>query len=447
MTDMITIDPAHEWHHEIPRSIRRHTITGLTLMVLAFGGFGYWAFTAPLAAAVISQGSFVATGRNKIVQHLEGGIIERIYVEEGQFIEEGDSILSLDQTSAKASEREFHLREMRLQATSERLLAEYEEKEELQYSPGLSEVARTDNEVAAILDSQRLTFDITRKGLLNDIALLGNNIETLKIRSRGIEAQLDALRLRSQILAEDIGDKTGLLESGLIRKSELNALRRAQAESEGQVARLQAEDDEVHQMLTKHQAQIDRARALYRQTALDDLGPVAADLESVREKARAARNVLKRSIVRAPVSGVIVRLHYHTPKGVIETGKPIAEILPSDAPLIIETQVPRTEIDDVGLGQKANVRLTALNQRTTPVLFGEVIYVSADSLTEDVGGMAQEIYLSRISISPSEVDRIPGFRPTPGMPVEVMIQTRERTFADYITKPVTDSFSRAFREH
>jgi HlyD family secretion protein len=140
-------------------------------------------------------------------------------------------------------------------------------------------------------------------------------------------------------------------------------------------------------------------------------------------------------------------LHYHTAGGVIETGEPIAEILPSDAPLIIEAQIPRTEIDSVVMGQQATVRLVGLNQRTTPVLSGEVYYVSADALVEDSAGIPQEVYLARISLEPDEMDRVRGFVPTPGMPAEIMIQTEERTFAAYIAKPVTDSMSRAFREH
>ncbi|SRR6056297_518918 len=446
MADITTYDPGREWYFEVPRSIRRHTIIGLTLMAVAFGGFSWWAFTAPLAAAVIAQGSFVATGRNKIVQHLEGGIIENIYVSEGQFVEAGDEILSLDQTSAETSERELFLREIRLQATSERLLAEYQEADDLRFSRRLLDAEAADVEVAAMLDGQKLTFDITRKSLLNDIALLERNIEALKIREGGYAAQLESFALRSEIIAEDIEDKTTLLDRGLVRKSEVNALRRVQAEAEGQVARLTAELEEVQQMLLKHESQIDRARSAYREAALDELGPIAAELESVREKARQARSVLDRSIVRSPVTGTVVRMHYHTPKGVIETGKAIAEILPSDAPLIIETQIARTDIDTVRRGQQATVRLIALNQRTTPVLEGEVFYLSADSLSEDVSGMPQEVYLARISIPTKELDRIPGFAPTPGMPVEVMIQTQERTFADYITKPITDSFSKAFRE-
>lgn len=446
MADITLHDPAAEWHAEVPRSIRTHAIFGLSLMALAFGGFGIWSFTAPLAAAVIAQGSFVATGRNQIVQHLEGGIIETLYVREGDYVNAGDGILSLDQTSAESTERELFLREMRLQAMSERLLAEYREEEDLVFSPTLLEAEDRDLEVAAMLDSQRLTFDITRKSLLSDIALLESNVEALKIRDGGYAAQLDAFETRAGIIAEDIADKESLLEKGLVRKSQVNALLRVQAEAVGQVARLRAELEEVQETLRKQEEQIVRARASYRQTALDELGPVAAELESVREKSRQARSVLDRAVVRAPVSGTVVRMHYHTAGGVIETGKPIAEILPSGAPLIIEAQVARTDIDAVTRGQYAIVRLVALNQRTTPVLTGEVFYLSADALLEDVAGMPKEVYLARISIPVEELDRVPGFAPTPGMPVEVMIQTQARTFAEYITKPITDSFSRAFRE-
>jgi len=180
--------------------------------------------------------------------------------------------------------------------------------------------------------------------------------------------------------------------------------------------------------------------------ALDELGVSEADLESVREKSRQASSVLARAVVRAPVDGTVVRLHYYTPGGVIETGKPIAEILPADAPLIIEAQIPRTDIDSVVTGQTATVRLVALNQRTTPVLTGEVFYVSADAVLEEASGIPQEVYLARVSLEPDEMDRVRGFIPTPGMPAEIMIQTEERTFAAYIAKPIVDSMSRAFRE-
>ncbi|WP_171186697.1 HlyD family type I secretion periplasmic adaptor subunit [Ruegeria sp. HKCCC2117] len=450
MNDLVPVknsaDEPQLWYAEVPRSINRLIAIGLIMLLVCFGGFGVWSFSAPLAAAVIAQGSFVATGRNKIVQHLEGGIIEDIKVVEGQSVQAGQVLMTLDQTSAQANERELFIRKLRLQAMTQRLLAEYGEQDRLVFSPDLLE-ASDDVEVMAILDGQKLSFDVSRKTLLNDVALLERNMEALKIRSSGFEAQLDSMMRRAEILQEEYEAKSQLYEKGLVRKGELNTIRRVQAEAEGQQARLQAEAAEINQMLLKYEEQIMRTRSAYREAALDELGVIEADLESVREKSRQARSVLDRAVVRAPVTGTVVRLHYHTPGGVIETGEPIAEILPADAPLIIEAQIPRTEIDSVITGQTASVRLIALNQRTTPVLYGEVFYISADALPEQTTGSPQEVYLARISLTPDELQRVSGFIPTPGMPAEIMIQTEERTFAAYIAKPVSDSMSRAFREH
>ena len=137
----------------------------------------------------------------------------------------------------------------------------------------------------------------------------------------------------------------------------------------------------------------------------------------------------------------------HTAGGVIESGKKILEILPSQAPLIIETQVQSKDIDVVKGGQQATIRLVALNQRTTPVLSGKVFYVSADSLSDATTVVQKrDVYLVRLRIAPEELRRIRGFSPTPGLPVEVMIQTAERTFFDYLTKPIRDSMYRSFLE-
>ncbi len=449
MNDIVPVNTSPSeptvWYAEVPRSINRLIVVGFVMLVVCFGGFGVWAFSAPLAAAVIAQGSFVATGRNKIVQHLEGGIIDDIKVSEGEAVQAGQVLMTLDQTSAEANERELFIRKIRLQAMTERLLAEYGERDKLNFSPDLID-ASNDVEVMTILDGQRLSFDVSRKTLLNDVALLARNMEALRIRASGFEAQLKSMQRRSEILQEEFETKQALFEKGLVRKGDLNTIRRVQAEADGQQARLQAEAAEINQMLLKYEEQISRTRSAYREAALDELGVIEADLESVREKSRQARSVLARAVVRAPVTGTVVRLHYHTPGGVIETGEPIAEILPADAPLIIEAQIPRTEIDSVVTGQDATVRLIALNQRTTPVLSGQVFYVSADALVEDSQGVPQEVYLARISLTPEELKRVRGFVPTPGMPAEIMIQTEERTFAAYIAKPVSDSMSRAFRE-
>lgn len=444
MSDQTVAMPI-QWYEDVPRSVTKFIIFGMTLMLVSFGGFSLWAFRAPLAAAVISQGSFVATGRNKIIQHLEGGIIKDISISEGDTVVAGQVILTLDETSAMASQRELFLRKIRLEASEARILAEYNGEDRLVFPIEIDSL-RSDFEVATILDSQRISFDVAVQGLRNDIALLERNIDALQIRSSGYSTQLSATETQLEILQGDLESKAALLEKGLVRRVEVSAIRRAIAEAEGSIGRLSAEINEFEQISKKYQAQIDQTVGRYRRAALDELQTVQSELESVREKNRRAQGILTRAEVRAPVAGTVVRLHYHTVGGVIESGKAIAEILPSDQPLIIEVQVPRTEIDSVKTGQHATVRLTALNQRTTPVLDGTVYYVSADTIPDKSSGVVQEVYLARVSIPSAELQRVPGFTPTPGMPTEIMIQTAERTFFQYVTKPITDSMTRAFRE-
>lgn len=211
-----------EWFAQVPRSVRRHTIWGLALLALSFGGFGTWAMRAPLAAAVIAQGSFVATGQNKIVQHFEGGIIKEILVSEGDRVEAGQLLLRLDGTQAAAAERELQLRQFRLEATQARLLAEEERRDELRFPPHL-EAAREDIAVAGILDGQELAYRVSHGALENDLALLERSVQALQIRARGYETQLGTHRGQLDLLEAEHADKTALFARGLLRRPELLA--------------------------------------------------------------------------------------------------------------------------------------------------------------------------------------------------------------------------------
>ncbi|WP_114965000.1 HlyD family type I secretion periplasmic adaptor subunit [Alkalilacustris brevis] len=436
---------AAQWYRDVPRSIAKLVVAGTLLLVASLGGFSIWAFGAPLAAAVIAQGSFVATGQNKIVQHLEGGIIKDILVKEGDHVVEGDVLLRLDETSARATNRELLLRRARLEVTEARLIAEHQGQENLVFPEHL-EALRSDPEVAVILDGQAVSFLVSRSGLANDLSLIDRNVDALEFRKTGYVSQREALRQQIELLEEELEAKETLFERGLVQRGDLLALRRAMLEGQGQIARLDAELGEIAEMRARALTQRDRTLDEYSRNALSQLQTVQSELESIREQARRSEGVLHRIDVTAPVGGIIVRLYYHTTGGVIETGRAIAEIVPSDAPLIIETLVARSDIDSVQVGQHAVVRLTALNQRTTPVLNGAVDYISADAVADSAERSNREVYVVRIALRPEELARVSGFAPTPGMPAEVMVQTAERTFAQYIAKPIVDSMSRAFRE-
>jgi len=434
-----------EWYSEVPRSIAKPAMFGFALLVVAFGGFGTWAATAPLAAAVIAAGSFVATGENKIIQHFEGGIIQEILVGEGDHVSAGDPLLRLDGTAASVRQRQLFLRQARLEAMIARLEGVIAGSDEVTF-PAIVADHRQDAEIQSIIDSQLTAFASAQSRLKNEIGLLAQNIEALNFRASGFAHQRDSMKKQLGFLAEEYEGKMSLLDKGLIRKTEIKAIQRAMADAEGQIGRLEAEISETEAQIRKHDRQIEQTVSELKEGALDEIESAQAELDTVREQSREAADVLDRSVVEAPVSGVVVRMHYHTAGGVIESGKKILEILPLEVPLIIETQVQSKDIDAVKTGQRATIRLVALNQRTTPVLDGEVFYVSADSLANSAIEQKKDVYLVRLRISPVELARIKGFAPTPGMPVEVMIQTAERTFVDYLTKPIRDSMSRAFME-
>lgn len=443
-TDLAKIQDL-EWYSEVPRSIRAQTIVGLAILGVSFGGFGVWATTAPLAAAVISQGSFVATGQNKVVQHFEGGIIKDMLVSEGDEVKEGQPLVRLDETAALAKERELFLRRSRLEVIVARLTSQFRGDESMAI-PVPVEAHIGDPDVAAIVESQKLHFDAARVKRTSEVTLLEQNVKSLDFRMQGYVRLRDSMIEQLALLREEHKGKKVLLDKGLLRATEVSAILRAIAEAQGEIGRLEAEISETGAQMIKAEQEIIGTDDKYNEDALDQLQNIQGELDVVREQSREAESVLRRATINAPVSGTVIRLHYHTPGGVIESGKGIMEILPANVPLIIEAQVPRNDIDSVTTGQKATVRLTALNQRTTPVLEGKVFYVSADALQDQNTNAPAEVYVARISLPASELGRVVGFSPTPGMPAEVMIQTGERTFFSYLAKPITDSMSRAFSE-
>jgi HlyD family secretion protein len=433
-----------EWYGQVPRSIHGHAMIGLVLVVLAFGGFGTWAATAPLAAAVISAGSFVATGENKVIQHLEGGIIKDILVSEGDHVVTGQPLIRLDGIAAQVKQRQLFLRQARLEANVARLEAQVADKPDIAF-PAIIADHGNDADITSIVDGQLASFRSANSRRDSEIGLLEQNIKSLKFRAEGFREQSRSMTEQLVFLRDEYKGKLKLLNRGLVRKPEVNAIQRAIADAQGQVGRLDAEVLETNAQAEKFRQQIKQTVTELNQKALDELQSSQSELDTVREEARQARNIVQRSTIDAPVAGTVVRMYYHTSGGVIESGKAILEILPANVPLIIETQIERRDIDAVKPGQKATIRLVALNRRATPVLHGDVYYVSADAL-RDPARPGLEVYLARIRLPPSELARIPGFTATPGMPVEVMIETAERTFLDYLTKPIRESMSRAFTE-
>lgn len=440
----------HEWYSEVPRSSRGATLFGVAMIALTFLGFGYWGSTALIAGAIVSSGSFVATGENKIVQHLEGGVIEEILVREGDVVEKGQVLIRLDETAPRAELRRLQLREATTMAMETRLKAEMDEKDTVTFPERLLS-HETDPDFHSILDTQRQVLKARRNSVKQEIATLKEGMDALEQRVKGGKTQLQSVHTQLDIYQQELDAKAQLLKQGLIRKPDVLALERAKANMQGEIGRLNGEIGDARERISRIQEQIMSVRNDAIKDVIEKMHEVTAELKDVRERIRAARDVLERVNIVAPVNGAVVKLRYHTPGGVIEAGKNIMEILPLQEELIIEARIQPKDIDSVKMGQKAAVRLTALNRRITPMIDGEVVYVSADSVggnrqDSSVGAEPTDEYVARIKLNVREASEVEGFSPTPGMPAEVYIKTADRTFLEYLTKPLLDSMARSFRE-
>ena len=436
------------WYDSLPRSTRLPTVAGALIMAVVLMGFGVWGNMAPIAGAVVASGVFVVTGQNKIIQHLEGGMIREIYVREGDTVEAGQTLLELDDTAARAELQRLFLRRIRLTAIDARLQAETKEEQEITQPSEVVHWLASSPEVKEIVESQQMTFAARRNNLNSDIKSIDESIKALEERIRGSRVQLEAVHRQIVLLDEEIVTKDKLVQQGLVRKPELMVLQRTKANLEGEVGRIIGDIGDAKERIARALEQINGVRKTAIKTAVEQMHEIRGELADVRERMLSAKGVLDRVRVTAPVSGVVVKLRYHTKGGVVEAGN-IMELLPLKDELIIEARLRPQDIDHVKHGQTAMVRLTALNQRITPMVSGDVIYLSADTLADEKKSQQvgpTDIYIVRIKLNSEEGRSIPNFSPTPGMPAEVYIKTAERTFFQYLVRPIHDSMMRAFRE-
>jgi len=272
------------------------------------------------------------------------------------------------------------------------------------------------------------------------IAAAKQRIKSIGEEIAGIELQKQAETEKIAIIREELADKQSLLDQGLTQRAEVNALRRAQADIQGKIGALAATTAQRKTNIAELNEQISALVATRRETAAAQISELQTRIADLEERMRARANSLARAEIRAPVDGTIVKIVKNTIGGVIRPGEEIAEILPVDVRMRVEAQIVPTDIDNIRIGQQARLRLVALNARSTPEVAAQVAYVSADRLIDATNG--QPYFIARLEF---EAGQLSG-QIYPGMPVEAYISTDERTFLEYLVRPIRDTFARAFRE-
>lgn len=442
------------WHAGVPCAIAWPSRIGVAILLFWGLGFGLWAAYAPLDGAVVAPGTFVATGQNKLVQHLEGGIIRDILAREGELVEKGQVLVKLDDTAVKARLGRLVQRYNRLLMLQARLLAEA--RLEASFEVPVDLVNTTDPEVQTIIQRQRDELAARRSKTEAEVDVFRKEIASIEESISGFQSQADATETQLKLFEEERRDKEELYKRALVRRTDLLAVKRADARLSGEFGQLMSRIADSKERIARANQQIVEIQSAVVQKASEELRLTETEMDDIKEQINAARDVANRVEIAAPVRGIVVKLNQHTPGGVVPAGSTLLELLPVNDELILESRVLPTDISSVKEGQAAQVRITALSARMVASVNATVTYVSADTVAESdprklmMNSQANHgMFVVKVKLDEADLlAKAPaGFRPSPGMPADVFIKTGQRTFFQYLLKPLMDSFSHAFREH
>ncbi len=432
-----------DWTMSVPTDDRRIRWFGFWLVLLLFGVCGGWAAVAQLDSAVVAPALVTVEYYRKTVQHLEGGIVREIAVRDGDVVNVGDVLMRLDDTQARA-ELEIVLNQFLASRTLEiRLMAERDQADAIKVPDDLKPYMN-DPRAVELFNAQKRLFEARRNAVRGEIAVLEQRIGQLQERIRGLEDLSKSTQKRIALYNDEIVDLRKLFERGLGDKMRLRMLERDAAEMEGNLAEQKASMASSRIQIGETQLQIAQIKKQFLTDVVAELRNTQTQTFDLQERMRALRDKLARTEIRAPSHGSVVGLVVHTEGAVIGPGTPLLEIVPKDENLVIEAQLQPTDVDKVRVGQSADVRFVAFSQRTTPVVTGQVVNVSADRLVDRATNMPY--FLTRILVPEEEMKALKGLDLVPGMPAEVIIKTGKRTLLDYLMRPLTDGLARAFRE-
>ncbi len=412
------------------------------VITLAFGAFLVWSVTAPLDGGVVVNGSVIVSGNRKAVQHPAGGVVVDILVQEGAQVRQGDVVLRVNPLSSEASLGSVEGEYINALATEARLLAE-RGGGPIRWKKDLDAFGLNDARVAEAKALQLQLYSSRREEQQNQVRILHEQAASQQAEADSQVKVLAEKRGQLRLVADEARNTVQLSKEGYVSESRANEVLRAQSSLEADLASLMASVAKTRSSISATQLQIAQLRSVF----LKEIDAQLSEIQKTREgmHVRVAALTFDRALteVRSPATGTVVGLKTSTVGGVISAGQVLMEILPQGGQLIVEAKVPTASIDKVRQGLHADVRFSAFNQTTTPVVPGVVRLVGADKLTDQNGA---EYYLAQVETTAEGQRMLGENRIQAGMPAEIVVKVGERSFMSYLVKPLTDRIARSFKD-
>lgn len=426
---------------QIEPGLRSRILLGSLLSLCLAGGLGAWGTLAPLASAVIAPGIVVVEGNDKIVQHPTGGVVGEILVRNGTTVSAGQPLIRLDATQTRAALGVVVSQITQLEGRKARLAAERDQSPEVRFPAGFAEASPEAAEIA--LSEQRLyaARQTAKEGQKKQLA---ERIGQFRKEIEGGKAQLAAKSSEVKLMAEELERVSEMHKKSLVPITRVLTAERDVTRLKGEEGMLISSIAKAEGQISETELQILALDQTMQSESLKELREVEARIAELLERRNAAQDQLNRIEIVAPHSGIVHAMQVHTVGGVIQPAEKLLTIVPQDKRLEVEVRIPPTDIDQVATGQKATLRFSAFNHRTTDEFKGTISHTSANLSTDPQTGVSY--YLARMRIEDEGLSKAHELKLVPGMPVETFVETGTRSAFAYLSKPLVDQFKRAFRE-
>ena len=422
---------------------RRYSFAGYVILLITFGILGAWAYFAVIASAVVAPGVVALESDRKVVQHLEGGIVQEILVREADFVEQGDPLLVLDNIQVNSEITVLEQRRATSEALIARLVAEQTFAEEIDFSPDL--LNSEDPHVKSAVQAQRNIFEDRRSIFLSQTEILEFRAEQLNGQAEGYEVQLAAVE-RRHALRKELFDRmrTGE-ERGVIESNRLSEMQDEVIQIEASIGTAMSDIAQVKAAAGEARLNILKLKQEYSERANSELKTARSELAEINEKLTVATDQMRRTTILAPTTGKVQSLAVTTRGSVIRSGEILMEIVPSDETLLIDAKVAPVDVDNVRPGLETEVRFSAFKARLSKLVLGEVLSISTDVVTTEDSSEAP-YYLARIKVPDENLTDEIREGLTAGMPADVVILTGERTVLQYMLDPLSEAIFKSLRE-
>ena len=416
---------------------------GLWALGIGFGGFLLWAALAPLDEGVPSQGHVAIDTKRKSVQHLSGGIIKEVFIGEGDQVKEGQLLIKLDDAAAKANFEAVRQRYLGLRAMQGRLLAEQAGQPAISFHPDLV-AAAGDPLIKQQMMNQEQLFRSRKAALQADLQSIQESIQGQQGLTLAYEGMMVSRRNQFALLNEELTNTRGLVKDGYVPRNRQLELERQVSESSTSMTELQGNTIRSRSSMAELRQRAIARQQEYRKEVETQLADVTREVLSDAGKFIALQDDLTRTEIRSPAAGQVVALAAQTVGGVIGPGQKVLDVVPANEALLLETRVLPQLIDSVHAGMPVDVRFNAFAHSPQLVVQGKLVSVSGDMLTDPQTGAGY--YLARVAVTPEGLKKLGKRQMQPGMPVEVVLRTGERSMLTYLLHPLTKRIAASMNE-